>query len=245
MSDTPRRIAMWSGPRNISTAMMRAFENRADCAVWDEPLYGYYLHATGIDHPGAAEVIAEQGTDSDAIIARCIGPIPDGKSLFYQKHMTLHLLPELDRAWLGELQNCFLIRPPEAVLASYAAVRGTATLADIGFVQQAQLFDDVRRISGHTPLVIDSHDFLRDPRGMLEAICARLSIDFSADMLHWPAGPRTSDGVWARYWYDSVWRSTGFAAYRERACELTGPERDIAHAARPYYENLYQYRLRP
>ena len=95
------RIAMWSGPRNISTAMMRAWENRDDCAVWDEPLYGYYLDATGISHPGAAEVIAAQGTDAEAIIARCIGEIPHGKSIFYQKHMTLHLLPELDRSWLA------------------------------------------------------------------------------------------------------------------------------------------------
>jgi hypothetical protein len=236
---------MWSGPRNISTAMMRAFENRGDCVVWDEPLYGYYLDATGIDHPGAAEVIADQGTDSDAIIARCIGPVPDGKTLFYQKHMTLHLLPELDRRWLGALQNCFLIRQPEAVMASYAAVRAEATLADIGFVQQAQLFDDVRRISGQTPLVIDSRDFLLDPRTMLEAICDRLGIDFIADMLHWPAGARASDGVWARHWYDSVWQSTGFAAYRERTYKLTDQERDIARAARPYYESLYQYRLQP
>ena len=122
---------------------MRAWENRDDCVVWDEPLYGYYLDATGSDHPGAADVIADQGTDSDAIIARCIGGIPEGKSIFYQKHMTLHLLPQLDRAWLGHLQNCFLIREPEAVIASYAAVRNKATLADIGFVQQAELFHQV------------------------------------------------------------------------------------------------------
>jgi len=245
MSNTPLRIAMWSGPRNISTALMRAFENRGDCVVWDEPLYGYYLHATGLDHPGAAEVIADQGTDSDAIIARCIGPIPEGKTLFYQKHMTLHLLPQLDRTWLAALQNCFLIREPEAVIASYAAVRGDLTLADIGFVQQAELFDDVCRISGHTPLVIDSRDFLLDPRKMLEALCDRLAIDFSEDMLHWPAGARASDGVWARYWYDSVWKSTGFAAYRDRTYQLADKESNVARAARPYYEKLHQYRLTP
>lgn len=236
---------MWSGPRNISTAMMRAFENRDDCEVWDEPLYGYYLQATGIDHPGAAEVIAAQGSDSDAIIARCIGPIPEGKPLFYQKHMTLHLLPELDRGWLAALQNCFLIREPEAVIASYAAVRSEATLADIGFVQQAELFDDAWRIGGEQPLVIDSREFLLDPRSMLAALCERLGIDFSEDMLHWPAGARASDGVWAKYWYDSVWKSTGFAGYRERSYDLGKKDRDIALAARPYYETLHQYRLRP
>ncbi len=243
MRVTPLRIAMWSGPRNISTALMRAWENRSDCVVWDEPLYGYYLKETGIDHPGAAEIIATHGADADAIIARCIGEIPGGKPIFYQKHMTLHLLPQLDRAWLGKLQNCFLIREPEAVIASYAAVRAEPTLADIGFVQQAELFDEVWRQSGEQPLVIDSRDFLLDPRAMLQAICARYDIDFSEDMLHWPPGPRDSDGVWARYWYDSVWKSTGFAPYRERSYDLGEGEHELARQARPYYEKLYRLRL--
>jgi hypothetical protein len=240
---TPLRIAMWSGPRNISTALMRSFENRADCVVWDEPLYGYYLDATGLDHPGAAEIIADQGTDADAIIARCIGDIPGGKAVFYQKHMTLHLLPQLDRGWLEKLQNCFLIREPDAVIASYAAVRSEPTLADIGFVQQAELFDEVCRISGQQPLVIDSREFLLDPRSMLQAICARLDIGFSEDMLHWPPGPRASDGVWARYWYDSVWQSTGFAEYRDRTYRLDEQQHEIARQALPYYEKLYRLRL--
>ena len=159
--------------------------------------------------------------------------------------MTLHLLAQLDRSWLKALENCFLIREPEAVIASYAAVRNTVTLADIGFVQQAELFDEARSISGQTPLVIDSRDFLRDPRAMLEAICARIGIEFSDRMLHWPPGPRDSDGVWARYWYDSVWQSTGFARYRERNYEADGHECKIAQLALPYYEYLYQFRLQP
>lgn len=245
MTSTPLRVAMWSGPRNISTAMMRAFENRDDCVVWDEPFYGYYLDATGIDHPGAAEVIADQGVDTDAIIARCIGPVPGGKALFYQKHMTLHLLPQLERGWLRQLHNCFLIREPEAVIASYAEVRDRATLADIGFVQQAELFDQVRALTGATPLVIDSREFLLDPRAMLEAICTRLGIEFSDNMLHWPAGRRDSDGVWARYWYDSVWKSTGFAPYRERQYRLNQENSELARQARPYYEKLHALRLQP
>ncbi|MDC1288093.1 HAD family hydrolase [Gammaproteobacteria bacterium] len=244
MNSAALRIAMWSGPRNISTALMRAFENREDCAVWDEPFYGYYLDASGSDHPGAEDVIAAQGTDSDAIMARCIGDVPGGKSIFYQKHMTLHLL-DLDRSWLKALENCFLIREPNAVIASYAVVRNTVTLADIGFVQQAELFDEARSISGQTPLVIDSCDFLRDPRAMLEAVCARFDIEFSDRMLHWPPGPRDSDGVWARYWYDSVWRSTGFARYRERSYDPDDHARKLAQQALPYYEDLYQFRLQP
>jgi hypothetical protein len=242
---TAQRIAMWSGPRNISTALMRAWENRDDCVVWDEPLYGYYLATTGILHPGAAEVIADQGSDADQIIARCCGAIPDGKQIFYQKHMTLHLLPELDRSWLASLTNCFLIREPEAVIASYAAVRSDATLADIGFIQQAELFDEVLQMTGKPPLVIDSREFLLEPRVMLEAICARLEIDFVPAMLNWPSGARTSDGVWAKYWYDSVLQSTGFAAHREKVYALSVKDREIASAARPYYEKLFQQRLRP
>ena len=239
------RIAMWSGPRNISTALMRAWENRSDCAVWDEPLYGYYLNETGIEHPGAAEVISAQGCDAATIIARCIGEIPEGKSIFYQKHMTLHLLPELDRDWLESLVNCFLIREPEPVIASYAAVRDEVTLADIGFVQQAELYDHVRGFAPEPPLVIDSRDFLLDPEAMLRAICVRLEIEFDPNMLSWPAGPRDSDGVWGRYWYDSVWQSTGFAPYREKACDLPVRERHIAEQARPYYQHLHQNRLVP
>lgn len=242
---TGLRVAMWSGPRNISTAMMRAWENRDDCVVWDEPLYGYYLDATGIQHPGAAEIIAAQGTDAKAIIARCCGEIPRGKSIFYQKHMTLHLLPELDRSWLKSLTNCFLIREPEAVIASYAAVRSDATLDDIGFVQQAELFAQVRGMTGDIPLVIDSREFLLNPENMLRAICARLGVEFAPQMLSWPSGARDSDGVWEKHWYESVRKSTGFAPYRERSYELCAKDREIASQARPYYEDLYQHRIRP
>ncbi len=245
MQLNPVHIAMWSGPRNISTALMRAWENRDDCVVWDEPLYGYYLDATGIPHPGAVEVIADQGTDAATIVARCCGPIPEGKKIFYQKHMTLHLLPQLDRDWLASLINCFLIREPEAVIASYAAVRSEATLDDIGFVQQAELFEFVRDLTGEVPIVIDSREFLLEPESMLRAICAHLDIEFRPQMLSWPAGQRDSDGVWAKYWYDSVWKSTGFAAYREKSYNLGDKDRKIASQARPYYESLYQYRLQP
>jgi len=236
---------MWSGPRNISTALMRAWENRDDCVVWDEPLYGYYLDATGIPHPGAAEIIADQGTDAIAIIAACTGEVPQGKKIFYQKHMTLHLLPQLDRNWLASLVNCFLIREPEAVIASYSAVRSDATLDDIGFVQQAELFETVRAMTGEVPIVIDSREFLLEPETMLRAICARLDIEFTPQMISWPAGRRDSDGVWAKYWYDSVWSSTGFAPYREKVYELSEKDRQIASQARPYYETLFQHRLQP
>ena len=239
----PKRIAMWSGPRNISTAMMRAWENREDCAVWDEPFYGYYLDRTGIDHPGADEVIADQGTDWRSIARRCIQDSPQGKPLFYQKHMTLHLLPEVDRAFLSELINCFLIREPEYVISSYAAVRQNVTLEDIGFVQQAELFDYVKNISGEIPLVIDSREFLMNPRDMLAAICERLDVDFEEAMLSWPVGRRSSDGIWAKYWYESVWNSTGFTVYRQKTVKLDKHNKAISEQAQVYYDLLFEHRL--
>jgi len=237
------RIAMWSGPRNISTAMMRAWENRADCAVWDEPLYGHYLKQTGIPHPGAEEVIADQGTDWQAIARRCATDPPDDKAIFYQKHMTLHLLEGMDRGWLKSLSNCFLIREPERVIASYSAVRKDVTLDDIGFIQQADLFDYVCEITEKIPIVIDSLEFLRQPEAMLLEICDRLDIPFDSNMLKWPKGKRESDGVWAKYWYDSVWKSTGFSQAQEKPLKLQIREQKIADQAQSYYDRLYRHRL--
>ena len=237
------RIAMWSGPRNISTAMMRAWENRADCAVWDEPLYGHYLHKTGIPHPGADEVIADQGTDWQAIVNQCATGAPNGKPVFYQKHMTLHLLQGMDRSWLKALTNCFLIREPERVIASYSAVRKDVTLDDIGFIQQADLFDYVHEITENIPIVIDSREFLLQPEAMLLKICDRLDISYDTNMLKWPEGKRESDGVWAKYWYDSVWKSTGFSTAQEKPVMLQIREQKIADQAQPYYDRLYQHRL--
>jgi hypothetical protein len=237
------RIAMWSGPRNISTAMMRAWENRSDCQVWDEPLYGYYLDKTGIEHPGATEVISDQGTDWRAITERCAHDTFGDSKVIYQKHMTLHLLDEINRDWLRSITNCFLIRDPESVIASYAAVREQPTLDDIGFVQQTELFDYVSEQSGEIPLVIDSSDFLQNPSEMLPLICENLAVEFNPAMLKWASGPRDSDGVWAQYWYDSVCKSTGFSKPKHRELNLSEHEREISNQARPYYEKLYQHRL--
>ncbi len=237
------RIAMWSGPRNISTAMMRSFENRPDTDVWDEPMYGHYLSRTGIPHPGATEVIADQGTDWKDIAKRCQANSPKEQAVFYQKHMTMHLLPGMGRDWLTGLNNCFLIRHPEQVVASYGAVRPDLNLEDIGFVQQAELFDYVVGVTQKIPIVIDSRDFLLQPKAILMLFCDTLDIPFFPEMLDWPTGIRDSDGVWGKYWYASVWKSTGFAAYQEKTLNLSTEFQTIADAALPYYEKLYQHRL--
>ena len=250
MSDAARRIAplrmaMWSGPRNLSTALMYAFGNRGDCACWDEPFYACYLAQSGIDHPLRDEVIAAGEPAFDRVVASCLGPVPGGKPLFYQKHMTHHMLPELDRSFAYDLTNAFLIRSPERVLASYARKRENATLRDIGFVEQCEIFDMVADRLGAAPPVVDADDLLANPRRTLARLCADLGIGFSEAMLSWPAGPRSYDGVWARHWYGAVHRSTGFADPPADPPELPPDLRRLADAARPSYEHMRQFSLKP
>ncbi|MFY9512010.1 MAG: HAD family hydrolase [Rubrivivax sp.] len=239
---TPLRIAAWSGPRNISTAMMRSWDNRGDCAVSDEPLYAHYLQATQLDHPGRDEVIAAGDTDWRRVVAALsTGPAPEGRPLWYQKHMTHHLLPGMDADWVHGLANVFLIRDPALVVASYLKSRATVVAEDIGLLQQATLFDAVAQRLGHAPPVIDAERFLRDPRAQLQGLCSVLGIAFSEHMLSWPAGPRASDGVWAPHWYTAVWQSTGFEPWRERRVNLAGEAARAADACRPAYEALLRH----
>ncbi len=237
------KIAMWSGPRNLSTAMMYAFAARGDCAVVDEPFYAAYLSATGIDHPMKSEVIASQSPDAAVVAAQCIGPIPQSQSLFYQKHMTLHMIPEFDRSFLRSLTNVFLIRHPARVVASYAKKREAPTLQDIGFVQQADLFDAVAQHLGRAPLVIDSADIRANPRESLMKLCIALGIPFTRNMLHWPAGPKSYDGVWAPHWYNAVHKSTGFEDPEGALPDLSAEFQHLSDAAMPYYQRLAPFRL--
>jgi hypothetical protein len=237
------KIAMWSGPRNLSTAMMYAFAARGDCAVVDEPFYAAYLAATGLAHPMQQEVIASQSTDPLQVAADCIGPIPQGQSLFYQKHMTLHMIPGFPRDFLRDLTNVFLIRHPARVVASYAKKREGPTLADIGFQQQAQLFDQIADQLGHAPLVIDSADIRANPARALSGLCAALGISFTEKMLHWPAGPKPYDGIWAPHWYNAVHRSTGFEDPEAALPDLAKHYADLVDQALPYYEKLTAHKL--
>lgn len=242
---SPVRIAMWSGPRNISTAMMRAWENRGDCAVSDEPLYAAYLAATGLDHPGRDEVIAAGETDWRAVADALLGPVPGGRPAWYQKHMSHHLLPGMDRAWIRGLHNLFLVRDPDEVVASYVKSRAEVAPADIGLLQQAELFDELADHLGHAPTVVDAGDFLAAPEAHLRALCDEVGLPFTERMLRWPAGPRDSDGVWAPHWYAAVWRSTGFEpAIARETPMLSGPAKAAAEACRPAYEKLRAHRLR-
>ena len=237
------RIAVWSGPRNLSTAMMYSFAARGDVAVWDEPFYSAYLTRTGLKHPMRDEIIAAGEPDPARVIARLTGPVPGGKDIFYQKHMCQHMLEGIDRGWLREVTNVFLIRHPARVLASFAAKRENPGLDELGFRQQGELFEMVAAW-GQGPVVIDSADIRAAPGPMLRALCVALGIDFRDAMLHWPAGGHRDDGVWAPVWYASVHRSTGFSGAEPPLPVLGGAQAGMVARALPYYEALAAHRLR-
>jgi hypothetical protein len=245
MSNThPVRIAMWSGPRNISTAMMRSWGNRPDTVVCDEPFYAHYLQKTGREHPGAAEVIASGEKDWRTVVKRLTGDVANGKFIFYQKQMTHHLLPEIERDWLGAVTNCFLIRDPADVIVSYIKKNNDPTVEDLGFLQQVEIFDWVRAHTGTIPPVIDARDVLEEPEGILRLLCDSAGVAFSDAMLSWPPGLRETDGIWAKHWYGEVAVST---AFRKPSTSVTEPVperlRGVYERCRECYDRIDQYRL--
>jgi len=235
------RIAMWSGPRNLSTAMMYAFAARGDCDASDEPFYAAYLALTGLAHPMRDQVLASQPDDPAHV--RLTGPAPGGAPIWYQKHMVHHMLPQMPRDWFGQCRHAFLIRHPARVIASYAAKREAPTAADLGFVAQARLFDDIAQVTGTAPPVIDSAAIRATPEPMLRALCAALDIPFTPRMLHWPAGPKAFDGVWAAHWYPAVHGSTGFDTAEGPLPDLPPAYAQLADEALPLYESLARHAL--
>ncbi len=237
-------IACWSGPRNLSTAMMYAFGARDDCGVWDEPFYAAYLAETGLEHPMGPAILAAGETDPEAVGARCAAPDPDGHRHFYQKHMTHHMVWGLEHGWVDAVTHVFLIRHPARVLASYAKKRESPVLADIGVVKQAEIFDMVCA-RGHRPVVVDSADIREAPEVMIPALCDAIGLRFDPAMLSWPAGGHASDGVWAAHWYGAVHASTGFAG-PEGDLPVLPPDLDsVCEAALPYYDRLRAHVLTP
>jgi len=238
MESTITRIAMWSGPRNVSTALMRSWENRADTFVIDEPFYAYYLAETGILHPGREKVLATQPTAVEEVIAQCINGTDSNHIVQYQKHMTHHMLDNVPLDWLHKVHNIFLLREPEAVISSYSKVVPDLGPADLGFEQQQRIYQFVVDNIDPHPLIIHSHDLLKNPALVLGSICDKCSIRFDEAMLSWPAGPRASDGAWAAHWYANVEKSTGFSPYNKREISLSPQQQVIAASCRPFYESL-------
>jgi hypothetical protein len=244
MSSAVRRIAMWSGPRNISTALMRAWGNRPDTAVWDEPLYAHYLLATGAPHPGADEVIRCHESDWRKVVERLVGDVPGGKPIFYQKHMAHHLLPEIDRGWLDQVTNVFLLRHPRHMLTSLVRILPQPGLPDTGLPQQVEIFNHVRRRAGKVPPVIDAREVLSDPPRLLRMLCDAVDVEFNEAMLSWPPGRRDTDGVWAKHWYSAVEKSTTFEPYRSKQETIPEQLNAILAKAEELYFYLHEHRLR-
>lgn len=241
-NSAPIRIAMWSGPRNLSTAMMRSFGARADTHCIDEPFYAAYLARTGLDHPMRCEILAAHSADADAVV-RELAEATAPREIVYQKHMTHHMIEGMPRGWMGKVRNAFLIRRPERVLASYARKMDAVSLEAIGFPQQAELFDRAADLAGEAPVVVDSDDILRRPGSVLGALCEGLGIRFDRAMLSWAPGPKPEDGAWAPHWYDAVWASTGFAAPPAEPAALPPELLPILEQALPIYERLAAGRI--
>ena len=232
---------MWSGPRNISTAMMRSWGNRRDTAVIDEPFYAHYLQQTGCDHPGAEEVIAAYETDWQTVVHQLLADVPGGRPIVYQKHMTHHMLEHIDRSWMQQVSNCFLIRDPRRMLLSYAKVIPNPTFEQMGLAQQVEIFEYVRGITGRVPPVIEAREVLLDPAKTLRRLCDMLDVPFDKAMLRWPAGRRATDGSWGKYWYANVEKSTGFMPYREDNTELPRRLQPLLDKCQIYYDRLARH----
>lgn len=239
------RIAMWSGPRNISTAMMRSFSSRADCTVSDEPFYGAYLKQSGEPQPMADAIIADMDCDWSSVTMAMNGSPLEPAPIWYQKHMPHHMIGDISISAFPDHRHAFLIREPERVIASYANKRVSVKFDDLRYDRQLEYFRAAKDTSGNIPPVIDSSAFLHNPEGHLRALCAGLDIEWDAAMLRWQSGIHSSDGIWASHWYDRVAGSTGFAQPKGTKPVLTGDAIALADQCRPYYEEMQQYALEP
>ncbi len=235
-------ICMWSGPRNLSTALMRSFGARADTYVWDEPFFAPFLKVTGKDHPGRAETLAAHETDAAVVAKACLDPAPDNAAYYFQKHMPHHMLDGFEVDWPQATKHFFLIRHPARVIASYIKGRADFDLDDLGYGAQAALHDKLSQ-AGVAPPVVDCDDILAAPRAVLVKLCAALGIAFDEAMLSWPAGPRATDGAWAPYWYGSVERSTGFGPPPINTASIPPDYQVIYASCLADYQRLHARRL--
>jgi hypothetical protein len=232
-----RRICLLSGPRNVSTALMYSFAQRQDTRVVDEPLYAHYLRVSGVDHPGRDEILAAQDNDGERVV-RDILLGPTDRPVLFLKLMANQVMA-VDRGFLAETRNVFLVRNPEGVLPSFDKVVPRPSLADIGLADQVLLLEELRAL-GQDPAILDSRELLLDPPGVLDQLCRRLDIPFDSAMLSWSAGRRAEDGVWAPHWYDNLHRSTGFAPYHPQTKLVPPHLEDVLAECRPYYETLFR-----
>jgi len=235
------RICLWSSPRNISTAMMYAFAQRQDAIVFDEPLYAHYLTVTGVHHPGNEEIIASQEKDGNKVVTDLMLGAFDKEVAFF-KQMTHHLV-SLDESFLAQMKNIIFIRDPKQIISSYAVVRPDVNMQDIGIEKQWQLYNQLTQNNIHC-VVLDSNEILKAPQKVLTALCAALDIPFDEAMLHWPAGAKPCDGVWAKYWYDNVHKSTGFEKQSTSSRALPEYLEPLYKESKHYYDQLFIHSIK-
>ena len=240
-SQEPLAISLWSGPRNVSTALMYSFAQRPDIHVVDEPLYGHYLRVSGAEHPGRDEVIAAMNCDGNDVMRELVERQAATSRRLFLKNMAHHFVG-LDSASLDRFTNVFLIRDPREMLPSLTIQVPHARLADTGLQRQWEMFEQLSAV-GSAPVVVDSRELLIDPGGVLADLCAALDLVFDEAMLSWPAGPRPEDGVWAPHWYQAVHRSTGFAPYAPKR-DFPGHLEGLLEECAPWYEKLFAHALR-
>ncbi len=234
---------MWSGPRNISTALMRSWESRSDTFVIDEPFYAHYLSVTNVDHPGRDEIVQSGETDQSVVSKGLISDIDDSCSIYFQKHMTHHMIPSVGREWMKDVVNCFLIRDPKDMILSYTKVNSNLSMHLLGLEEQYELFEYVTKINGRAPPVVDSKDILLDPRETLRLLCEKIGVVFSEEMLSWSKGVRDTDGIWAKYWYDNVINSTGFNIYRQKDDDVPSKYLGLYDECIKIYDELAKYKI--
>jgi hypothetical protein len=238
------RIAMWSGPRNLSTAMMRSFGSRADTFVSDEPFYGCFLKKTDADHPKREEVIASMDCDWRSVMETLSGDPPHGSPIWYQKQMWHHMVGPIGYSDFEGFRHAFLIREPERMIASYLRKRESAEFENFGLERQAEFFDREADRLGHAPPVIEANDVLENPETVLTNLCGALGIPWDPAMLSWEPGRRDIDGIWAAHWYNAVEKSTGFGPPDWEPVELPAEAQRLADRCRPCYERLAAHRIR-
>ena len=235
-------IAMWSGPRNISTALMRSFGNRMDCFVSDEPLYAYYLNETKLDHPLNDEIIKSGETNFKKIVTYLNGNIPKSKDIWYQKHMSHHILDNNNLDWILKFKNCILIRDPKEVIISYSKKHKLFNIRQIGFPQLYEIYKKLKN-NNITPTVIDSNDIISNPEKFLKILCERLNVSFESRMLKWPKGRRQTDGIWGEYWYENVESSTGFKPFYNKKMKLLKEHKIIYEESMYFYDYLFSKKI--
>ena len=234
------RIACWSGPRNISTALMRSWSSRNDSFVSDEPFYAYYLKEQQLKHPMYKEIIKYYPNTYDDVVTSLTSEIPNDKERWYQKHMAHHLIDLNNISWIKNFENCILIRHPKDVINSYIKKNTLNHVDELGYPQQYKIMRYLDSV-GKNFIVIDSNILLNNPEKILSQWCSSMNLEFDISMLRWEKGNHPQDGIWWKHWYDNVITTTHFQKFSSNKYELNKKYKSIYDEALDYYNKLYYF----